>query len=1110
MNSNASLLAILLTFSGLIVGISRANAQTNIFKVNFSDSESESPEGWLKDFGEPYGPKANNLTYGWLSLPGTHQGFDLTKRGRYRDNPDLDIIQSTLIHAFDQAGQPGYWEITLPNGEYEIEITVGDAGGYTDSQHTVRAEGQLLISPFRPKVNQLVTQKGIIELEDGRLTLDMSEGENVKLVSLSINKIKEYDWKYKVNFQTNETPTPEGYLADIGLGFDFRQIFEEEPLSYGWLNPQNEAPFDNSKQTRYRRIAPAELYSLIHMQKTILQPIWEIQLPNGKYRVKIVSGDNLYVDSHHIITAEDIEILNYHQSLTGEKGFREAEGNVDVADGNLTIKAMGINTKICYLWLAPLIEKTKPAAGSKAQLVLENMDHFPANNELTFSRIQVPWRGFRGDQPVNANHDQVILRLHNQGLEDLIISEFNLNNPEGWEISQVNQTPFESNQDLPLKIAPNQFSDLTIKFIQRDPIPTDSTEEIPVKVLHDTLSILSNDNKIKHEVVLHGLWQRRGEGTREPTIQQIIDTFGFRTQTGFERKKHGNDSIPSGDEIIVRFWEKANPAQPIYVRQMAAYHGCCSQPESFRFEDENPFGSRSSRFVTFHIAVDAQSLLPRRSLTSTEGNFGRPAEGSFPKNLNDFFNISVLRDCSNSNLNPPEAADSSSSGQIGIRVWEVVNSRGNIVPDAYIMSNDYLGTRFTNYDYNDNVYYVSNLRPIFGKTAQVTLHPGNGLEGDSLANQSAIHFTPASIGKSTQMTLFLSHKVTSKHNSIIPQITINQAEIIGEDAEAFQILTGLDFPVTLNSQEMMSLDLKYSSTSTSFQKALLRIQYNDQRWLEIPLFGNSSEWKIVKRIKAAQTDKSEIIVDGLVWESDISYRVPGVGYRLDNINDTSSAIQGTDWDSIYRSYMSSNANLRPIAYQVPLPNGKYNIKLHFSENFWTRSNQRVNHIEIEEEIVFAGLDIYRKAAGMHRAVVKDFLVNVEDGLLDLRLIPLINRPSICAIEIYAYQEKLLSKSADMNSKKTISKPERQSDLETINIYPNPLKAYLYIQSDFINKHEKIVLKLEDLRGKTLFQTRNTITLGERTLNQYLSGLQAGIYLFSIRNKEGIKYFRLVK
>ena len=49
-----------------------------------------------------------------------------------------------------------------------------------------------------------------------------------------------------------------------------------------------------------------------------------------------------------------------------------------------------------------------------------------------------------------------------------------------------------------------------------------------------------------------------------------------------------------------------------------------------------------------------------------------------------------------------------------VRFWVARDREGKIIPDTYIMAMDYAGI---NYDYQDNVYLVSNIKPETPPTA---------------------------------------------------------------------------------------------------------------------------------------------------------------------------------------------------------------------------------------------------------------------------------------------------------------------------------------------------------------------------------------------------------
>ncbi len=126
--------------------------------VNFQPVEAPIPTRYLADTGLVFGARGGGLSYGWSS---SHT--DVSRDRNIHPDQRLD----TLIH-FHQ-GQT--WEFALPNGLYEVTVSIGDA--QYGSTHTLNVEGvnywntlSLVSGEFR-ELTQQITVAG-----NGRLTLD--------------------------------------------------------------------------------------------------------------------------------------------------------------------------------------------------------------------------------------------------------------------------------------------------------------------------------------------------------------------------------------------------------------------------------------------------------------------------------------------------------------------------------------------------------------------------------------------------------------------------------------------------------------------------------------------------------------------------------------------------------------------------------------------------------------------------------------------------------------------------------------------------------------------------------------------------------------------------
>ncbi|WP_277481372.1 malectin domain-containing carbohydrate-binding protein [Catalinimonas alkaloidigena] len=172
-----------------------------VIQVNFQDEASTPPPGYLKDDGQPYGMKVTpeGYDYGWLTVDG-QSGLDLTANGRNRDRVGIDLLLNTIIHMqYGHTGggngnlTEGIWEIGVPNGEYQVTVTVGDEPGGNnayDSQHSINVEGVSAISQFQgASAKEYETATVVVNVQDSALTLDAAGGTNTKINSVLIESL---------------------------------------------------------------------------------------------------------------------------------------------------------------------------------------------------------------------------------------------------------------------------------------------------------------------------------------------------------------------------------------------------------------------------------------------------------------------------------------------------------------------------------------------------------------------------------------------------------------------------------------------------------------------------------------------------------------------------------------------------------------------------------------------------------------------------------------------------------------------------------------------------------------------------------------------------------
>jgi hypothetical protein len=143
----------------------------------------------------------------------------------------------------------------------------------------------------------------------------------------------------RINFQPAGAPVPTNYLADVGAVFGSRGNGQ----TYGWN--LSAAAF-----TRDRNLFNSDQRrdTLVHTQQFGIRT-WEIQVPNGQYKIRLVAGDPQYFIGHYKFNAEGALALDGVPSST--RRFIEAERTVNVTDGRLTISnaAGAENNRLNYI-----------------------------------------------------------------------------------------------------------------------------------------------------------------------------------------------------------------------------------------------------------------------------------------------------------------------------------------------------------------------------------------------------------------------------------------------------------------------------------------------------------------------------------------------------------------------------------------------------------------------------------------------------------------------------------------------------------------------------------------------------------------------------------------
>ena len=128
---------------------------------------------------------------------------------------------------------------------------------------------------------------------------------------------------------------------------------------------------------------------------------------------------------------------------------------------------------------------------------------------------------------------------------------------------------------------------------------------------------------------------------------------------------------------------------------------------------------------------------------------------------------------------------------------------------------------------------------------------------------------------------------------------------------------------------------------------------------------------------------------GVEWLADSGFSGGDVIERPD------LPIANTTQPEIYRSEHYSME-----VFTQKLPNGKYQVKLHFCETFEGIGGpgDRVFSFDVEGKS-FKDFDVWAKSGGFARAYVETITVDITDGQLDIKFTHQVENPQINGIEI---------------------------------------------------------------------------------------------------------------
>jgi hypothetical protein len=243
----------------------------------------------------------------------------------------------------------------------------------------------------------------------------------------------------------------------------------------------------------------------------------------------------------------------------------------------------------------------------------------------------------------------------------------------------------------------------------------------------------------------------------EPSLASVVNKiFGYTTtitKPG-ETTNHGGRPVFVGDEINAPYWMQADPAMSISVRQIAAFHRqnnvdpITGEPLTAASTIGYYYKGKSSSItkIVTHNIDEGQALLQHIS-----GSSSKPALANFrQKDTSTPFGFVVDKNhFTDDSLNALDfdPKDPNKTGIPGtghsFRIFPLKDANGKVVKNTYIFAMDYTSNEFANWDYQDNIYIINNLKPAGVGTSALKL-------ATTAAPKSASLFSTAGVDPGNQ------------------------------------------------------------------------------------------------------------------------------------------------------------------------------------------------------------------------------------------------------------------------------------------------------------------------------------------------------------------------
>jgi glucose/arabinose dehydrogenase len=229
-------------------------------------------------------------------------------------------------------------------------------------------------------------------------------------------------------------------------------------------------------------------------------------------------------------------------------------------------------------------------------------------------------------------------------------------------------------------------------------------------------------------------------------------------------------------------------------------------------------------------------------------------------------------------------------------------------------------------------------------------------------------------------------------NASTKQVVLTSAALAGPQSGEFALSSPLPLPIVLAPGASTPLDVVFQPSSTG--PHLAPIQLKQTPHPHLPSRGSVSGTAfgpLGEEVRVNAGGDALLDAQGKAWNADYGYTTPG-----EPISAPTATIGGTDTPDLLRTARAG----ADLEWSWELPDGGYEVVLHFAELEVNGIGERVFDVFVEDALVRNDFDVFA-TVGKFAATKVVRLTEVADGRLDLRLQGVVGAAFLSAVEVRA-------------------------------------------------------------------------------------------------------------